>query len=377
MLILISNKTMQRVIYLSILAIIHQYAIAQDSRFFMVNIAIEEKSELNNLLNNHEKAMLFNKITKLCNNKDGVIIDEYSDYFLVSDIYPSSSRISNAGYLPVGSFKMEFQLKLTYEQGGKTFKQINFSKEYVANTEREAVNRLINDFTFSEIELNDFFDEGFKKMSAFYSENCNSLVESAKRYQNVGEPEKALALCLTIPTDVPCYGSISKLSKELYTSLSYKTDYSIFLQAQEFVSKGAYESAFASLNEISIYSQFYSQAQSLGTQINNFIFNQKEIQKKKELAESEQKLKEAELLLQVKRNELQQSINQANIDIAQLKNESDRQIALQQLESNKQLKNMELQSQERKEMIKTAGSLLNSYINRPQPPRYTNFYIIK
>jgi hypothetical protein len=368
---------MQRFFYLSILVLIHQFAIAQDSRFFMVNIAIEEKSELNNLLNNHEKAVLFNKITKLCNNIDGVIIDEYSDYFLVSDIYASSSRISNSGYLPVGSYKMEFQLKLIYEHGGKTFKQINFSKEYVSNTEREAVSRLINDFTFSEIELNDFFDVGFKKMSQYYSENCNSLIESAKRYQNVGEPEKALALCLTIPTDVPCYASISKLSKELYTSLSYKTDYSIFLQAQEFVSKGAYEDAFASLSQISIYSQFYSQAQSLATQINNFIFTQKEIQKKKELAESEQKLKEAELLLQIKRNELQQSINQTNFDIAQLKNESDRQISLQKIEGNKQLKNMELQSQERKEMIKNVGSLLNSYINRPQPPKHTNFYIIK
>jgi hypothetical protein len=275
------------------------------------------------------------------------------------------------------TYSFEKLICLIYEHGGKTFKQINFSKEYVSNTEREAVSRLINDFTFSEIELNDFFDVGFKKMSQYYSENCNSLIESAKRYQNVGEPEKALALCLTIPTDVPCYASISKLSKELYTSLSYKTDYSIFLQAQEFVSKGAYEDAFASLSQISIYSQFYSQAQSLATQINNFIFTQKEIQKKKELAESEQKLKEAELLLQIKRNELQQSINQTNFDIAQLKNESDRQISLQKIEGNKQLKNMELQSQERKEMIKNVGSLLNSYINRPQPPKHTNFYIIK
>jgi hypothetical protein len=53
------------------------------------------------------------------------------------------------------------------------------------------------------------------------------------------------------------------------------------LRAQDFVSKGDYESAFLILNEISIYSQFYTQAQSLGKQINDFIFNQKELQKKK------------------------------------------------------------------------------------------------
>ncbi len=89
------------------------------------------------------------------------------------------------------------------------------------------------------------------------------------------------AICLSIPTNVPCYNSIATLTKELYTSLSYKSDYAIFLQAQDFVSKGDYENAFSTLNEISIYSQFYSQAQSLGKQINDFIFNQKELQKRR------------------------------------------------------------------------------------------------
>lgn len=354
-----------------------QFATAQTPSFFLVNLAIEETSLLNQAQNSNNKDLLFKKLTNICNKVDGVIIDEFSDYYLVSDIYAAQSQTSNAGFLPVGSYKMNLKLKLIYKLGGKTFEELNFSKDYVVNTEAEAAGHLINDFSFSETELNNFFSEGSKKMKRFYSENCNSVVESAKKYQSVGEPEKALAICLSIPADVPCYNSIAALTKELYTSLSYKSDYAIFLQAQDFVSKGDYENAFSTLNEISIYSQFYSQAQSLGKQINDFIFNQKELQKKKELAESEQKLKESEIELQQKRNELQQSINQTNIEIANQKNESDRQIALQQQKNQKQIKALELQSQERKEMIKTAGSLLNSYINRPQPPNNTNFYIIK
>jgi hypothetical protein len=203
------------------------------------------------------------------------------------------------------------------------------------------------------------------------------VIDAAKKYQSIGEPEKALAICLSIPSDVPCFNNISSLTKDLYTSLSYKVDYSIFLKAQDFVSKGQYGDAFKTLSEISIYSQFYSNSQALSKQINDFIFNQKELQKKKELAESEQKLKETEIELQQKRNELQQSINQANVEIANQKNESDRQIAIQKQENQKQMKVMELQSQERKEMIKTAGNLLGAFISRPQPPKNTNFYIIK
>jgi hypothetical protein len=368
---------MSRLILILLFVSLSKISIAQTNNFFLVNLAIEEKSTLNLHQNSKSKELLFNKLSTTCNKVDGVIIDEFSDYYLVSDIYSTQSQTSNAGFLPVGKYNMNLKLKLIYKSGGKIFKELNFTKDYAVNTEPEAVGLLINDFSFSETDLNDFFNAGSKKMKKFYIENCKSVVESAKKYQDIGEPEKALAICLSIPTDVPCYNNIANLSKELYTSLSYKSDYTIFLQAQDFVSKGNYESAFSALNEISIYSQFYSKAQSLGKQINDFIFNQKELQKKKELAESEQKLKESEIELQQKRNELQQSINQTNIEIANQKNESDRQIALQQQENQKQMKALELQSQERKEMIKTAGNLLGAFISRPQPPKNTNFYIIK
>lgn len=368
---------MSRLFFISLLILVNQLATAQTPGFFLVKLAIEETSLLNQSQNGNNKELLFKKLTQICNKVEGVIFDDFSDYYLVSDIYATQAQTSNAGFLPVGTYTMNLKLKLIYKSGGKTFKELNFSKDYVVNTESEAARLLINEFSFSDTDLNDFFNEGSKTMKRFYSENCNSVVESAKKYQSVGEPEKALAICLSIPADVPCYNSIAALTKDLYTTLSYKSDYAIFLKAQDFESKGDYENAFSALNEISIYSQFYSQAQLLGKQINDFIFNQKELQKKKELADSEQKLKESEIELQQKRNELQQSINQTNIEIANQKNESDRQIAVQQQESQKQMKAMDLQSQERKEMIKTAGSLLSSYINRPQPPKNTNFYIIK
>jgi hypothetical protein len=368
---------MKRLFFTSLLILINQITNGQNTSFFMVNLAIEKTSLLNQEQNGNSKELLFKKLTNICNKVDGLIIDELSDYYLVSDIYATQSQTSNAGFLPVGTYKMNLKLKLIYKSGGKAFKELNFSKDYVVNTESEAAGLLINDFAFSDTDLKDFFNEGSKKMKKFFSENCNSVVESAKKYQSIGEPEKALAICLSIPADVPCYNNISGLTKELYTLLSYKSDYAIFLKAQDYVSKGNYESAFSTLNEISIYSHFYSQAQSLGKQINDFIFSQKELQKKKEIVDSQLRLKEAEVELQQKRNELQESINQTNVDIANQKNESDRQIAMQEQENQKQIKALELQSQERKEMIKTAGSLLNSYINRPQSPKNTNFYIIK
>jgi hypothetical protein len=368
---------MNRLFFISLLILINQFATAQTPSFFLVKLAIEEKSLLNQPQNDNSKELLFKKLTNICNKADGIIIDEFSDYYLVSDIYATHSQTSNAGFLPVGTYKMNLKLKLIYKTGGKTFKEFNFPKEYAVNTEAEAANLLINDFSLSDPDLNDFFSEGNKNMKKFYSDNCNLVVENAKKYKNIGEPEKALAICLSVPSDQPCFNSLSVLVKQMYTSLSYKSDYGIFLKAQDFVSKGDYGNAFEALNGISVYSQFYSKSQLLSKQINDFIFNQKQLQKKRELADSEQRLKETEIALQQKRNELQESINYANIEIANQKNESDRSIALSEIQNKKEMKVLDLQSKERTELMKTAGNLLGAYISRPQAPKNTNFYIIK
>lgn len=376
-LILKLDSTMKRSLFILLLIFINQTVLAQTPSFFLVNLAIEEGSLLNKSQNSNIKELLFKKLTSISNKADGVIIDEFSDYYLVSDIYATQSQTSNAGFLPVGIYKMNLKLKLIYKTGGKTFKEFNFPKEYAVNTEAEAANLLINDFSLSDPNLNDFFSEGNKNMKKFYSDNCNLVVETAKKYKTIGEPEKALAICLSVPSDQPCYNSLSALVKQMYTSLSYKSDYGIFLQAQDFVSKGDYGNAFEALNGISIYSQFYSKSQLLSKQINDFIFNQKQLQKKRELADSEQRLRETEIALQQKRNELQESINLANIEMANQKNESDRSIALSEIQNKKEMKVLDLQSKERTELMKTAGNLLGAYISRPQAPKNTNFYIIK
>ena len=364
-------------LFLAFLILISFIGSAQQTNFFLVNLALQESSILNKQENQQAKELLFKKTASLSNKVNGVLVDKLSDYLLVTDIYVSESKTSRAGFLPVGSYKVILKWKLIYGVGGMSFKELNFTKDYVANTETEAVQKIINDFNFNETELQDFFDSGFHKLKNYYSQNCDKIVSKVKKYQSTGEPEKALAICLSVPSDQPCYDSLSSLVKDMYTSLSYKSDYSIFLQAQDFVSKGEYNSAFEVLKEVSIYSQFYGKSQLLSKQINDFIFNQKELQKKIELTNSEQRLKVTEIDLQQKRNELQESINYANIEIANQKNESDRSIALSEIQNKKELKVLDLQSRERTELIKSAGSLLGSFISRPQPQKNTNFYIIK
>ena len=102
---------MKNLFFISLLILINQFATAQTPSFFLVNLAIEETSLLNQAQNGHNKELLFKKLTNICNKVDGVIIDEFSDYYLVSDIYATQAQTSNAGFLPVGTYKMNLKLK--------------------------------------------------------------------------------------------------------------------------------------------------------------------------------------------------------------------------------------------------------------------------
>jgi hypothetical protein len=157
---LLLSKRMSRFFFFSLLILSNQFANAQNSSFFLVNLAIEESSILNQAHNSNNKDLLVKKLVEICNQTNGVIIDEYSDYFLVSDIYVIQSRNSNAGFLPVGSYKMNLTVKLIFKTGGKSFKVLNLSKEYMVNTESEAVRLLIN---FLKRMFETFFRKGSKR----------------------------------------------------------------------------------------------------------------------------------------------------------------------------------------------------------------------
>lgn len=347
------------------------------SNYFLFNLAIKENSILEKNEYSDLKDSYYNKITNLVKNTDGLIIDNNSDYILFSDFYISEINKSNAGVLPISNCKINLTLSLRYNIDGLTFKSIFISKDISGNNQKACMSKFINELDINGDELTDLFRKGHNNMVSFYSENCGKIIDDVKKYQTIGEPEKALAICLSIPTNNNCYRSVTNMISELYTIISYNLDYKFILKAQDFVSKGQYENAFSTLKEISKYSKFYNESQKISEKINNYIFLQKELQNKKELVNAENNLKNTEIQLQQKRNELQESINQANIMISNDKNESDRIIASQEIENKKEMKILENESQERKEMIKTAGNLLNSYINRPQTKKDTNFYIIR
>jgi hypothetical protein len=347
------------------------------SNYFLFNLAINENSILEKNEYSDLKDSFYNKLTSLINNTNGLILDNNSDYILFSDFYISEFNKSNAGVFPISNCKINLTLSLRYNIDGLTFKSILISKDISGNNQKACMSKFINDLNINSDELRDLFRKGQNNMVSFYSENCGKIIDDVKKYQKIGEPEKALAICLSIPTNNNCYSSLTNTISELYTIISYNLDYKFILKAQDFVSKGQYDNAFSTLKEISKYSKFYNESQKISEKINNYIFLQKELQNKKELVNAENNLKNTEIQLQQKRNELQESINQANIMISNDKNESDRIIASQEIENKKEMKILDNESQERKEMIKTAGNLLNSYINRPQPKRDTNFYIIR
>lgn len=366
---------MKKVILLSL--ILFSIISFGQSKYFLFDVGLKENSILNIPENSDLKELYFKNLIKLFSNNDGLVLDTNSNYILLSDFYVSETTKANSGYLPLVNCKINLVLSLRFKNGELGFKSLTISKEYFGNNQKDCLLKFINGINLSNYQISDFFNKARVNMVEIYNQNCNNIIMDVKKYQNIGQPEKALAICLSVPPGNNCYETTASIINDLYTIISYNLDYKNILKAEDYVSKEQYENAFISLSEISKYSKFYNQSIRISEQINNYLTLKKELQNKKDLLDSENNFKKSEIELQQKRNELQESINQTNITIANNKNESDRVIASRELENKKELKILEHETQLRKEMIKTAGNLLNSYINRPQPNQETKFYIIK
>ena len=131
-------------------------------------------------------------------------------------------------------------------------------------------------------------------------------------------------------------------------------DNAIFLTAQNLINKSDYEAAINKLKEISIFSKFYNQAQITSNQITTFLFEQRELEKKKELKSKEAELKKAEVELQQKKNEMQAGINATNKEIAIIKADAEKIIRIQEIEAEKEIKSQQLDSQVRRDELNKA-----------------------
>jgi hypothetical protein len=337
-------------------------------KYFLVNFAIKEGSILTIESNKDIRDLYYNKLSSIFDTINHVIIDNQSNYQIVSDFHIKSSKTSKAGFMTIGVYNIELTVYLINKLDNITYKTFVQSKDYAANTESECVRSFINDFVIEKKALDDFILVGRNKMLEFYSNNCNEIINSVKKYQTVGEVEKALAICATIPPDVACFERIDTIANSLYTALSYKMDNAIFLTAQNLINNSDYETAINKLKEISIYSKFYNQAQNTSIQITSFLLAQRELEKKKELKTKETELKNAEVELQQKKNEMQAGINATNKKIALIKVEAEKIIRTQEIEAEKEIKSQEIDAQVRRDELNKARQLdeNNSQLRREE-----------
>jgi hypothetical protein len=346
---------MKNLVLIIILSLLLPKVNAQISeKYFLVDFAIKEGSILTNESNKDIRDLYFNKLSSIFNKLNHVIIDNQSNYQIVSDFHIKSNKTSKAGFMTIGVYNIELTIHLINKLDNKTYKTFVQSKEYTSNTEAECVRNFINDIDIDKNTLDDFIIVGRNKMLEFYSKNCNEILNSVKKYQTVGELEKALAICATIPSDVSCFERVDTIANSLYTALSYKMDNAIFLTAQNLINNSDYETAINKLKEISIYSKFYSQAQNTSSQITSFLLLQRELDKKKELKAKETELKKAEVELQQKKNELQVGINTTNKEIANIKADAEKIIRTQEIAAEKEIKSQEIDAQIRRDELNKA-----------------------
>jgi hypothetical protein len=359
---------MKKNVYIAFFLLLSLVGNAQNNTgFYLVNFRSEPESVLSK--STELSDLYYAKLLTIIGGTNGVILDERSDFYIASKMYVSSVNSSNAGFLPVYKCTVNLILDLKFTKNGNSFKQISFQKGYIGNSENECVKKFIEEMPITPEIMEVYLGSGFEKISNYYAKNCEYLVSSVKKYQSIGELDKALGLCLSLPEFVQCNLSLADLVKSIYKSISYNYDYKVFVDAQKLVTQERYNEALDLLKRISIYSSFYQESVTASKDINKFLEKQKELRMQKEI-------EDVKLQTQQYKNELQNSINQTNIQIANEKRESDQNLLQLKLENSREIRQMELRSKENVALYNAASSYLK-YINRSSPVRNYNYYIIR
>ena len=335
--------------YILLLYILSAYG--QDGKYMLLNLGIKDESIINKSVNIEIRDIYFEKIKYNLIKTSGIILDNKSEYLILSDFKVLNRKSSNAGILPINILNIELTLSFINSKDKKYYNYMSLAKEYTCNTESEGLRMFVNDLQLDQKELNEFIYQGRKSIENYYAQNCEDIINTIKRYQTTQEYDKALAFCSFVPTDVPCFNLVDTLANALYTLVSYHIDYRIFQSAQKLVSVEQYQGAIDSLKQISINSAFYKMSLDLTENINSYIISKRSLESQQNLKLKEIDLKNSEIKLQEKKNIMQEGINSTNIEIARLKNEAESKIKSQEIYAQKEIRLKEIDANIKIEQI--------------------------
>ena len=239
---------MKNIIYLIVLFSVLNIYSQNSNDIGKISLSIVMPENLEDL----DESNLSNLETKILEivNKTGLSGTGYNNNFV---IYPKfaiySSKISK-GMQNITFIDCELSLFVKQVDNNMVFSTISKKLNGNGISKQEAISNAIDNLDSSEEPFSKFIEKGKIRIIQYYESKCADLIVQADGMAKRQSYEEALALLLSIPSEVSCYSKVQAKSIEIYKNYQSYRCGALLQQAQSDAAQNDYSSSLSSLSQI-------------------------------------------------------------------------------------------------------------------------------
>ncbi|MGV1012466.1 MAG: hypothetical protein ACOYBS_08460 [Flavobacterium sp.] len=212
-----------------------------------------------------DESNLSNLETKILEivNKTGLSGTGYNNNFV---IYPKftiyNSKISK-GMQNITFIDCELSLFIKQVDNNMVFSSISKKLNGNGLSKQEAISNSIDSLDSTEDAFSKFIEKGKTRIIQYYESRCADLIVQADGMAKRQSYEEALALLLSIPSEVSCFSKVQSKTIEIYKNYQSYRCGGLLQQAQSDAAQNDFSSSLSSLSQIDPSSKCGPEAKAL------------------------------------------------------------------------------------------------------------------
>lgn len=208
------------------------------------------------------------KITQVLTENN--IMSGLNNSFIIYPIINITNKlITETGLYNLITYEIQLDFHIKNLESNTVFS--TFTKEITGTgkTEKEAIGNAIGKLNPKDENFKKFITKGKENIINYYSAQCKQIIQKADKIALMGDYEQALALLISIPSEVECYQQAIQNATVIYSKYKSKECNAQILEAKSYFAQGDKYTAAEVLASINPESSCKAESHQLLKQIEN------------------------------------------------------------------------------------------------------------
>lgn len=219
-----------------------------------------------------QSSMLQSRMERLCTSHGVAVVNIPDGFFLYPTISIVSDEVAEGGMCNINTMKAEVTVSVR-RIGGDVVATVSKRLSGSGYSKNQATTALIQSLNITDPVFDKFISDAKSAMVNYYQSQCEQTLIQADQYAATHDYRAAIASLYHIPSNAPCYATVSGRMAEYYALYQSQLCNSIKMSVESALSTHDYETAASLLAEIDPSSECYDYA------INQFQKIEKEVAK--------------------------------------------------------------------------------------------------